>query len=256
MLQIPGEYRSEIERRLSNTKANRAVETKYNFKNLTPLVEDFTRIMKMSNNNKTATTNTMLGSINNVQVQQGSNSNNSEDPINYNQTSGYMVNDLTNYNNNVPTFVGQIQTQQNQNYQSQNQNIPQNQNDQNILQNQNQQFRGRGYNGTRGYGYYNRNKSYRGSYINSSININNRANCQLCGKLHYLMYCTEYRHGPEMRAKLKEINRCDVCLMIADNHGTECQKASYQCKTCYSKDHETITCDGSTHPGSWIINRK
>ena len=70
------------------------------------------------------------------------------------------------------------------------------------------------------------------------------------------MYCTEYRHGPEMRTKLKEINRCDVCLALADKHGTECQKASFPCKTCYSQDHETITCDGNIHPGSWIINNK
>ena len=69
------------------------------------------------------------------------------------------------------------------------------------------------------------------------------------------MYCTEHRHGPEMRKKLKEINRCDVCLVTADNHSSECQKANFPCKTCYSRDHETITCDGNTHPGSWIINK-
>ena len=246
MLQIPGEYRSEIERRLSNTKADRTAESKYNFTNLTPLVEDFTRIMKMANNDQNKTTNVMLGMTNNTQIQQGNTINIPEDLTTYNQTSGYTVNSQANSNNNISTLIGQTQTQQNQ-YQNQNQYIP---------QYQNQQSRGRGYNGARGYGYYNRNNSYRGSYNGYNNNISNRANCQLCGKLHYLMYCTEYRHGPEMRKKLKEINRCDVCLVTADNHGSECQKANFPCKTCYSKDHETITCDGNTHPGSWIINKK
>ena len=45
-------------------------------------------------------------------------------------------------------------------------------------------------------------------------------------------------------------------MVTADTHGEFCQKASYLCKVCYSKDHETITCDGSIHPGSWILNEK
>ena len=46
MIKIPNTYRSEIEQRLSNTKADRVDETKYTFDDLNPLVEEFIRIKK------------------------------------------------------------------------------------------------------------------------------------------------------------------------------------------------------------------
>ena len=46
MIKIPSTYRSEIEQKLSNTKADRVDETKYTFDDLNLLVEEFIRIKK------------------------------------------------------------------------------------------------------------------------------------------------------------------------------------------------------------------
>ena len=64
-----------------------------------------------------------------------------------------------------------------------------------------------------------------------------------------------------MRNKLKEINRCDACLMFKDIHGDSCTIYPYPCNKCKSNTHVGITCDkissdGSAHPGSWILNLK
>ena len=57
-----------------------------------------------------------------------------------------------------------------------------------------------------------------------------------------------------MREKLKALDRCDACLTSKADHGAQCIKSKFPCAYCRSDLHETITCDGDTHPGSWIVN--
>ena len=77
--------------------------------------------------------------------------------------------------------------------------------------------------------------------------------CELCGKHGHLMHeCNQFKHGPEVRQKLKNLNRCDACLIHKNDH-VECPKLMKQCPKCYSNLHYSITCDGK-HPGSWIKN--
>ena len=61
MLKIPSTYRSEIEQKLNNTKADREDETKYTFDDLNPLVEEFIRIKKMALNNTQRKVQIMVG---------------------------------------------------------------------------------------------------------------------------------------------------------------------------------------------------
>ena len=65
--------------------------------------------------------------------------------------------------------------------------------------------------------------------------------------------CDQFKHGKEMREKLKALDKCDACLTNKADHEKECTKSRFQCAYCRSYQHETITCDGGTHPGSWIL---
>ena len=57
-----------------------------------------------------------------------------------------------------------------------------------------------------------------------------------------------------MREKLKALDKCDACLTSKTNHEDQCTKTRFPWAYCRSYLHETITCDGGTHPGSWILN--
>ena len=112
----------------------------------------------------------------------------------------------------------------------------------------NSYYRGRGYD----YGNYNRGQMARPQYMSWN---GVRTVCQVCDKFHLMVYCEEFKHGPEMREKLKELNRCDACLVKKEQHGEKCFEIRFPCRYCKSKEHETITCDGKNHPGSWLKNR-
>ena len=43
--------------------------------------------------------------------------------------------------------------------------------------------------------------------------------CDICGQGHKTWFCRTYKHGAEMRAKLKSLNKCDVCALDKDKHG-------------------------------------
>ena len=232
MLQIPGKYRSELEKKLSQSKEDRDEETKYTFAQLAPLVEEFTRIMKISNKKETKETTEAKSLIANTNVQ---------NTIVPEQT---QVNQPINLTDNVDpnSYTYNYIAQQTPN---------------------NSYNRGRGYN----YNYrypYNQGRGYdnysngnnrsrgnpRGSYRSQS---NYYTPCLLCGDTqHWFKFCQTKPHGKEMRDLLKSLNMCDACLTPKDMHGVKCIELRYPCKHCKSFEHETITCDGYSHPGSWI----
>ena len=65
--------------------------------------------------------------------------------------------------------------------------------------------------------------------------------------------CDQFKHGKDMREKLKALDKCDACLTNKADHEKECTKSRFQSAYCRSYQHETITCDGGTHLGSWIL---
>ena len=69
-----------------------------------------------------------------------------------------------------------------------------------------------------------------------------------------------YKHGKEMREILKRLDRCDACLNKKQHHLKKCYNINRgkrpKCCYCGKVDHETITCDGGEHSGSWIINER
>ena len=65
--------------------------------------------------------------------------------------------------------------------------------------------------------------------------------------------CDQFKQGKEMREKLKALDKCYACLTNKADNEKECTKSRFQCAYCRSYLHETITCDGGTHPGSWIL---
>ena len=78
--------------------------------------------------------------------------------------------------------------------------------------------------------------------------------CKMSG--HYYLRCRNYWHGPETREKLKQLNKCDVCLTNENVHGEECSWEEF-CHKCGQK-HHPITCAGlrDNHPGSYILNKR
>ena len=262
MLQIPGEYRSELEKKLTATNARK---TKYTFAELSPLVEEFVRIMKMATEDKekeeiTTKARTLVANTKyeadkqeneentnphqyDIEKQQATDNSTpvwgmigqTEQPQ-YNRGRGFRENTGYNYNNRRGQEYNNYNRGRGQEY--------------------NNYSRGRGqeYNYYRGRGYENYNRGYnrRGTY--KPWNNSPAVNCPLCDRNHLIVYCDEYKPGEEMRKKLKELNRCDACLVEKDQHGAKCETV-YPCKYCRSKEHETITCDGKNHPGSWIKKR-
>ena len=81
--------------------------------------------------------------------------------------------------------------------------------------------------------------------------------CWLCGMSgHYFLRCKNYWHGPETRERLKQLNKCDVCLTDENVQGEECSWAEF-CHKCGQR-HHYITCAGlqDNHPESYILNKR
>ena len=81
--------------------------------------------------------------------------------------------------------------------------------------------------------------------------------CRLCERRgHTIGNCMTYGKGKETRDKLQQSGFCDKCLMRYQDHPEVCRVLSSPCKTCGDFTHFTMTCDGTKHPGSWIIKEK
>ena len=115
--------------------------------------------------------------------------------------------------------------------------------------NQYNQFRGP--RGGRGRGNRGRGRGRGGVYYGGTY-----TDCPICGfNNHSIYFCKSYEHGQAMRDKLKQLKRCDACLVSQDGHQTECAKHFKPCRYCNSMSHQSITCDGLAHPGSWLVNQ-
>ena len=80
--------------------------------------------------------------------------------------------------------------------------------------------------------------------------------CELCNKTgHYTHICKNYKSGNDVRQRLRDLSRCDACMVRKDQHPDECPKLDKLCHNCYTPGHFPITCDGE-HPGSWLKKRK
>ena len=233
MIQIPENYRSEIEKKLSQTKDDRKEPTKYTFAELAPLVEEFTRIMKIADKKETKETTVETKTlIANTNIQQAI----VPEQTQMNQATNLADNVDPNANTCTYNYIAQQNPNNSYNRgRGYNNRYPYNQ--------------GRGYDNY-GYGNYRSRGNPRGSYRGQSSYY---PPCQICGdSQHWLKFCQVKPHGKEMRDHLKSLNMCDACLTHKDRHGIKCIEMRYQCKNCKSYEHETITCDGSNHPGSWI----
>ena len=83
--------------------------------------------------------------------------------------------------------------------------------------------------------------------------------CYICNKEgHIADFCFTYKHGQDMRKKLKDIGRCDACMDLEKDHKAVCDTVDVKCKYCGVKGHHHNTCDGpsTNHPGSWILKEK
>ena len=81
--------------------------------------------------------------------------------------------------------------------------------------------------------------------------------CHICGQMgHNMGFCRMYKKGPKMRERLQQLGRCDQCLQQSKDHSEMCRTLSSPCKTCGDLTHFSITCDGTPHPGSWIVKMK
>ena len=86
--------------------------------------------------------------------------------------------------------------------------------------------------------------------------------CYICeGTNHIAFWCDSYMHGPKMRERLKQLNRCDACLVLKHQHNDTCQSFGKPCEKCGDASHHKITCNFTQsnqlfHPGSWIIAEK
>ena len=251
MLQIPGEYRSEIEKKLSINRAREeSTSTRYKFSDLSPLVDEFVRIMKMSSQNdkeqskkenqNTTTVKAMLGAAHNIQEENG--------PSQVQNLQLWDTEEIRG-NQQINSFMAQTDRQYNRG------------------RGYNEGFsRGRSYYDGQGRGYnerYNQNRGRgndlgysRGSYSRGNASYPRTSNyfCQLCSKQHWTNRCDSVKNGPEMRSKLKSLNRCDACLTEKDRHGAKCTEILSPCIYCRSSDHQSITCDGNKHPGSWLLS--
>ena len=85
-------------------------------------------------------------------------------------------------------------------------------------------------------------------------NSEKRYHCYICGsKTHNLGHCTSYRWGGEMHMVLRHQGKCDQCLLIISEHTDKCRKLRGPCRVCGDETHFSITCDGTPHPGSWVV---
>ena len=86
--------------------------------------------------------------------------------------------------------------------------------------------------------------------------------CYICeNNGHQAHWCETYMHGPKMRERLKQLNRCDACLVSKSQHSDTCQSVGRACVKCGDAGHYRITCNYThenqlVHPGSWIIAEK
>ena len=258
MLQIPGEYRSEIEKKLSiNRDREKSTSTRYKFADLSPLVDEFVRIMKMASQNDNETGRRDFQNMVPVKAMLGATHNTYETNYTSQVQNGPMWEfDDTRGNHQTSSFLAQSSDKQGMQY--------------NRGRGCNEGYsRGRGYNEGQGRGYserYNQNNQInrgrgndygynRGSYSRgaSSYPVYPNYFCQICSRQHWTNRCDVVKNGPEMRGKLKTLNRCDVCLTEKDRHGSKCSEILSPCRSCRSFEHQSITCDGSKHPGSWLL---
>ena len=111
--------------------------------------------------------------------------------------------------------------------------------------------RGFGFRGQRGYRSRGRGRGYTGQH--QAQQQSQQFSCYICSKLgHLARFCQAYRRGPEMRARLKELGRCDACLIKKTEHPTDCHNKDLPCVHCGELGHADITCDSKKHPGSWV----
>ena len=115
------------------------------------------------------------------------------------------------------------------------------------------------YQGWRGYESYGRANVY--NKWNRGVNYNKfktKQTCEICKEDHKIWQCYHCQHGQEMREVLKKLDRCDACLQKKQHHPNGWYNISWgkrpKCSYCGQVNHESITCDGGEHPGSWIIN--
>ena len=111
-------------------------------------------------------------------------------------------------------------------------------------------FRGRG--GARGRGMFYGQGGQRSQYQQQYVPF-----CYICKISGHGPYrCTAIEHGPEMRKRLKELQRCDVCLVHESGHGPSCA-LKFNCYKC-AGPHQSITCGGVSdkHPGSYVLANK
>ena len=114
----------------------------------------------------------------------------------------------------------------------------------------------------RGFGYYRQPShqkwSRKPSYYQQSPYT--KRICEICEGNHNMWECDTYIHGKQMRDILYSLDRCDACLNKKQHHLNKCYNINRgerpNCFYCNKTDHESITCDGSKHPGSWIINER
>ena len=101
-----------------------------------------------------------------------------------------------------------------------------------------------------------RGRGAKGRGSHSPGNHMSTITCELCNKNgHYTHSCKNYKGGNDVRQRLKDLGRCDACMVRKDQHPDECPKIDKLCYNCYTPGHYPITCDGE-HPGSWLKKKK
>ena len=80
--------------------------------------------------------------------------------------------------------------------------------------------------------------------------------CDLCNTNgHYAHTCRNIKNGNDVRQKLRDLGKCDACMVHKDKHPEECPQLGQLCYNCYTPGHFSPTCDGE-HPGSWLKKTK
>ena len=231
LLQIPGQFRSELESKCPSDNY------KYTFDILSPKVDEVSRLRKHQQND-----NQLSCNIGNTEITAAAGfTEKSKFPLSGNKTDHKEQNHRPNPHNNKNTNSNQ-NSNQNQGY---NQNYNQNHN-----QNQGYNQRGR----DRGGRFDN---VARGNARGGGGGARPKFKCYLCeGEGHVASWCHRIAPGPDVRRRLKELERCDACLVHKDDHTTVCKSHDHECRACYRVGHFAATCNGASHPGSWVFKKK
>ena len=80
--------------------------------------------------------------------------------------------------------------------------------------------------------------------------------CYICEKKgHLAFYCDQYG-AEDMRRRLRELKRCDACMVKVENHPDTCP-INKLCHRCGNTGHYLNTCGiESPHPGSYLSKSK